>query len=95
MFLKSRKRVFVDDATLWNVETAANIPGFLQRLVLSDNVEPPASNTATAPLQDSAQLACYPLAHKARWLEFRQEPKRSSNTAGVCVSQVLASMCCC
>lgn len=82
MFLKSRKRVFEDDATLWNVETAANIPGFLQRLVL-------------LLLQDSAQLACYPLARKARWLEFRQEPERSSNTAGVCVSQVLASMCRC
>lgn len=34
MFLKSGKRVFVDDATLRNVETAANIPGFLQRAVL-------------------------------------------------------------
>lgn len=34
MFLKSGKRVFVDDAALWNVETEANIPGFLQRLVL-------------------------------------------------------------
>lgn len=69
MFLKSGERVFVDDATLRNVGAAANVPGFLQRSVLQSLL------LAAAPLQDSARLACYLLAHRARWLEFRQEPQ--------------------